>query len=120
MARPKKADGGLKKTVAFRLTEDDHAAYKAKFEASGLSQSEFFRRYVLTNATTVIARPKASAEKDRMVYLFNKASNNLNQLAYRANSDHLAGTLDEKTYVAILDRLQQIANVMKASIKNAD
>ena len=120
MARPKKADGGLKKTVAFRLTEDDHAAYKAKFQASGLSQSEFFRRYVLTNTTTVIARTKDSPEKSRMVYLFNKTSNNLNQLAYRVNSDHLSGLLSEKVYSEILANLQQIATFMKASISHVD
>ncbi|WP_244254390.1 plasmid mobilization protein [Burkholderia vietnamiensis] len=120
MARPKKVSGGLKKTVAFRLTEADHAAYKEKFEASGLSQSEFFRRYVLTNTTTVVARPRASADKQQMLFLFNKASNNLNQLAYRANSDHLAGTLTESVYVSILDTLQQLARLMKASINHVD
>ncbi|MFB0827744.1 hypothetical protein ACEU07_20930 [Chromobacterium violaceum] len=120
MARPKKADGGLKKTVAFRLTEADHEAYKVKFEASGLSQSEFFRRHVLNNTTTVIARPKPTADKARMVFLMNKASNNLNQLAATANSASKAGIVRERLYFDILRELQHISYLMKAAVNGSD
>ncbi len=120
MARPKTADGGLEKTVAFRLTRADYEAYRAKFEASGLSQSEFFRRYVLTNTTTVIARRQVSADKQRLLYLMNKASNNLNQLAHRAHTDHLADRLGEIAYQELLGELQGLARGMKAAVAAVD
>ncbi|MDO9207018.1 MAG: hypothetical protein Q7T91_02090 [Sulfuricurvum sp.] len=110
----------LAKPVSFRLTAADHAAYLEKVEASGMKASVFFRDCVLGNKTQVIARPKSSVEKDQLIYLFNKASNNMNQLAHKANAAHLAGSVSEATYTDILAELQTMADFMKASIKNAD
>ena len=96
------------KVVSFRLTLDDYAAYKSKFNASGLSQSEFFRQHVLTNTTKVVAKSKPDANLDRMVFLFQKTSNNINQLAHRANSENLSGVLSDKTFTAINSQLEQL------------
>lgn len=120
MARPKKHAEGLTKPVSFRLSQTDYDAYQVKFSASGLSQSDFFREHVLTNRTTVIARAKPSQDKRRLLYLFNKTGNNINQLAHRANSDYLAGTLTETTYEQILQSLEQISRFMKASLPNVE
>ncbi|WP_018079277.1 plasmid mobilization protein [Thiobacillus denitrificans] len=109
----------LTRPVSFRLTDADHAAYQAKVKASGLTPSKFFREAVLTNRTQIVARPKASPEWGRLLYLFNKASNNINQLAYRANADHLAGVVSEDTYSRILADLHGLAHYMKAAIKDA-
>lgn len=113
MARPVKSDDEkLSHTVAFRLTDGDFLAYKRKFSASGLTQSEFFREHVLTNTTQVVAKPKASADTKRAVFLLQKASNNINQLAHRANADHLAGILSESSFLAILNQLDQLSSFM--------
>lgn len=117
MARPTKDDAEkLARTVAFRVTEADHAAYADKFIRAGLSSSEFFREYVLSNRTQVIARHRPSADTGRMLYLVNKASNNLNQLAHTANTARLAGTLDDATFAAILAELEAIGDELKAGI----
>ena len=108
----------LTRPVSFRLTAADHAAYLAKVDASGLKPSEFFRDAVLTNRTQIVARPKASPERGRLLYLFNKTSNNINQLAHRANADHLAGVISEATYTRILTDLHGLAHYMKAAIKD--
>ncbi|MGA3890676.1 plasmid mobilization protein [Ralstonia nicotianae] len=109
MARPPKDESErLTKTVAFRLTKGDYTAYRAKFGVSGMSQSEFFREHVLANTTQVIARPVASADTKRAVFLLQKASNNINQLAHRANSENLAGVLSEQTYSQILTQLERL------------
>ncbi len=113
MARPVKSDDEkLNHTVAFRLTDGDFLNYKRKFSASGLTQSEFFREHVLTNTTQVVAKPKASADTLRAVFLLQKASNNVNQLAHRANAEHLAGMLSESTFLAILSQLEQLNSFM--------
>lgn len=106
--------------VSFRLTADDHKKYLKKAESSGQKPSEYFRDCVLDNKTQVVARPKSSADKERLIYLFNKTSNNMNQLAHRANAAHLAGSVSEATYTGILAVLQIIAQLMKATIKDAD
>lgn len=112
--------GGLKKTIAFRMSLEDFAAYQEKFKASGLSQSAFFRECVLTNRTQVVARPKASVDKQRLLYLFNKASNNINQLAHRAHGDHIEGKTSEATYLSILAQLQMLVQIMKGSCDGVD
>lgn len=118
--QPKQKKATLTKPVSFRLPEADHAAWMQKVNASGLKPSVFFRECVLQNKTQVIARPKASPERERLVYLFNKASNNINQLARRANADHLSGVISEKTYTGILSELNELTHYLKATIKNAD
>lgn len=110
----------LTSPVSFRLTAADRAAYLAKVGASGMRPSAFFRECVLGNKTQIVARTKSSGDKDRLVYLFNKASNNMNQLAHRANADHLAGVVSDATYSRILDELQSLALLMKRGIKDAD
>ncbi len=113
MGRPNKPDAEkLSRTVAFRLTDSDFESYQRKFSASGLSQSEFFREHVLTNTTQVIARPTSSADTRRAVFLLQKASNNINQLAHRANSEHIAGVLSEGTFLGIIDQLNQLNRFM--------
>lgn len=121
MARPKKEETDKRPPpLSFRLTKDDYAAYLAKVKASGMSKSKFFRDCVLNNRTHVIARKQSSTEKGQLLYLFNKASNNINQLAYRANSDHVAGRISERTYAAILAELEELSHLMKATLKNVD
>lgn len=113
MARPVKSEAEkLNHTVAFRLTDGDFLQYRCKFSALGFTQSEFFREHVLNNTTQVVARPVASRDSIRAVFLLQKASNNVNQLAHRANSEYLTGQVSEPTYVAILDQLQQLNHFM--------
>ena len=113
MSRPSKSDDvKLNHTVAFRLTDADFLNYKRKFSRSGLSQSEFFREHVLTNTTQVTARPTASADTKRAVFLLQKASNNINQLAHRANAEYLARELSEGTFRAIVGQLVQLNQFM--------
>ena len=106
-------------TIAFRLTDGDFLRYKWKFSASGFTQSEFFREHVLCNTTQVVARPVASRDTKRAVFLLQKASNNLNQLAHRANSECLTGLVSENTYEAILDQLQQLSTFMQLQTREA-
>lgn len=118
MARPTKNDAEkLTKTVAFRLTEADYSAYRAKFLASGMSQSEFFREYILTNTVQVVARPVASSDSKRAVFLLQKASNNINQLAHRANSESLMGVLTEKTFFSILSQLERLNRFLFSQVE---
>lgn len=114
----KKKKARLVRAVSFRLTEADHKNYLAKVEASGMKPSEFFRECVLTNKTQVIERPKTSGDKKRLLYLFNKTSNNINQLAHRANSDYLNGVVSEKTYSKMLLELEHLSRYMKAVIND--
>ena len=116
MSRPRKAPGGLPRTLSFRVTAETGASFDAKVKAAGLRPSEFFRQAVVENRTKVIERPRPTAEYRRLVFLFSKASNNLNQLAHRANSAHQAGSFDHQTIDSILYQLESIRQFLKQAI----
>lgn len=116
----KSDEEGLTRIVSFRLAAADHDAYLKKVEASGMKPSEFFRECVLTNRTRIVARNKPSSDKRRLIYLSNKASNNINQLAHRANTAEKAGKITLAIYAGILKELQIIADSMREAIHSAD
>lgn len=120
MARPRKHPDGLNRTVSFKLSEADFLIYEAKVKASGLPNSDFFRGVVLTNKTQITAKPRKSADKKRIVFLFDKTSNNMNQLAHRVNSDYLTGKLSEQKYEQFLLELENIGRYLEATLPNVD
>lgn len=120
MARKTKLGEGGSRVVTVRLPVADHAAYMAKVQESGQTQSEFFRDCVLKNRTQVMARPARSLEAKQVLFVVNKAGNNLNQLAHRANSDHSVGKISEATYADILYQLERISRYLKATMRHVD
>lgn len=120
MARGKSGKEPLGKPLAFRLPEAERQLWLSKVAASGRSQSEFFRECVLQNRTQVIARVPPSGDRRRLLFICNKASNNVNQLAYRANADYLAGRLDGQVYEELLAELLAIRHAMEAALRNVD
>ena len=113
MAKPKKADKEETVTFSFRLPISVANWWNEKIAKSGLgNKSAFFRDAVQQNKTEVIAKPAATADQKRAVFLLQKASNNLNQLAHLANSQRLAGKLNEATFSLICSQLQQLNQFM--------
>lgn len=97
------------RVFSFRLPVTHADLWDEKIARSGFgNKSEFFRHAVQENKTEVIARPVVTRDAKRAVFLLAKASNNLNQLAHRANADHLAGKVSEGTYNSIRDQLQSL------------
>lgn len=110
----------LSRPVAFRLTDKDHSEWIQKVEQSGLKPSEFFRECVLKNKTQIIAKPRASRDRRRLLYLFNSSSNNINQLARAANGARLSGRISESLYSGILAELQALSDSMKDGLESVD
>ena len=111
--REHKKDKEQTVTFAFRLPISVANWWNEKIERSGLgNKSAFFRAAVQENKTEVIAKPAASADQKRAIFLLQKASNNLNQLAHLANSQHLSGKLNEATFSLISSQLQQLNQFM--------
>lgn len=109
MARPTKNDvEKLSETISFRVNKRDFLDFEGKRHAAGMGKSKFYRDHVAHNTTQVIARPILSTDAKRAVFLLQKSSNNLNQLAHRANAAHCAGQLTEATFSVLVDQLQQL------------
>jgi hypothetical protein len=121
MGRPLKQEHlKLKNTIAWRVTDGVKAELNQQYVESGLSQAEFLRELLERRKPKIIARKKTSPDLKRALYLMNATSNNVNQLAHRANADHLGGILSEQGYTRILAELQSISSFIKSMIKDAD
>lgn len=121
MARPKKQDSEkLAHTVAWRVTQAVKERLDGDYRRSGKTQSDFLRDLLEHQKTTIVAQVAPQKDLKQLVFLFNKASNNINQLAHRANNAELDGTADDKTYRGILAALEVIASEMKRGIDHAN
>ncbi len=116
----KKAQKALSRPVSTRLTEDQWEIFNEKVERSGMSPSGFLRECILTNRTQIVARPPASVDRQRILFVINKTGNNLNQLAHVANTARVAGNLSESTFVALVDELELITQLLKAHLHRVD
>src|SRR5690606_23446774 len=109
----------LDQTISLRLTTSDFAVWNAKVLESGLTASEFFRNAVIQNRTTVRASNAPTQDKKQLDFLVSKISNNINQLARRANEDNLKGILSQSTYRRLLETLLKIMNILKDEVSDA-
>lgn len=115
MARPRKDKSQLGKPVAFRLPLHEYERFKQKVKESGLTQSEFFRRAIIDNETTVVAVPVQSETDQRSLFIMSKVSNNLNQLAHVMNAARLKGIIDRELCTDLFAKLDLILRYLKAS-----
>ena len=100
------------RTISFRVTEDVYTEFEHQCNTSNINKSELFRDYIAKNKVQVVARPAMSRDAKRAVFLIQKASNNINQLAHRANAEHRAGVLSEQTFLDINTQLTKISAML--------
>lgn len=108
------------RVVSFRLREEDIAPYEEKLLISGVKQSDFLRE-ILFNSNAVFEAPAKSKDYDRLLFLYNKSSNNLNQLAHRINSAHRkSGLISESLYIKAVNELVLIRELLNAGVNYVD
>ncbi|MGJ7915540.1 plasmid mobilization protein [Massilia sp. LXY-6] len=120
MARKPKGESPLTKPYGFRLPQDEAEDLDARIAAFGGSASEFLRDFVLKSRTIVIAKPKASPEKKRVQFVFNKVGRNLNQIAHVLNAANLTNRLTDQLFRQAVQGLEDIAMYLKAALDHAD
>ncbi|MGL4928120.1 MAG: plasmid mobilization protein [Plesiomonas shigelloides] len=109
------------KYVGFRLKIEEYEKFAAKAEQANMTLTEYLRIAILENQSVVVAKqPKASVDKRALQYLFNKTSNNMNQLAHMANSKNKGGVLNDKTFDRILAALIVIRDQLKGGMARVD
>lgn len=115
MARPKNDRPKLAKIVSARLTDEQNADFLKRLELSGLTESEYIRRAILGDETTIIAAPVQTEADRRQLFIISKASNNLNQLAHVMNYARVKGDIDRDLCIELLTKLDLISRYLKAS-----
>lgn len=105
------------KYIGFRIPNDDYDIFSKKAKDANMSLTDFFKKAILNNKAVVIGK-KAPMHKDkqRLLYLYNKTSNNFNQIAHKLNSDNQKGIVTESTYSSILNELVMIRLLLNEGI----
>ncbi|WP_150140511.1 plasmid mobilization protein [Candidatus Enterovibrio escicola] len=107
--------------IIFRVTEDEKKAFLKKVDDAQTTASNLLRERVLEDEYFIVARePKATINKEKLIFLYNKISNNLNQLAYQSNNYNKKGILSEKHFLQIHASLIAIRNLLKQGIGHVD
>lgn len=108
------------RVVSFRIAEEDIAAYEEKLKSSGVTKSKFFREILFDSNATFEAPPK-SKDFERLLFLYNKSSNNLNQLAHRVNSAYRKSeVISESLYIKAVNELVLIRELLMAGVNHVD
>nr|WP_258404783.1 molybdopterin-guanine dinucleotide biosynthesis protein MobC [Pseudomonas fluorescens] len=106
------------RVVSFRVSEEVFAEYERKLKDSGVKKSQFLRE-VLFNSNATFQAP--SRDYERLLFLYNKSSNNLNQLAYKVNSAYRkSGIISESLYIRAINELVLIRELLSAGVNHAD
>lgn len=112
--KPSKAKKtALTRIITTRLNDADFAQFEAKVEASNMSRSDFFRDCILSNKTKVVAREVESKDYQKLLFVINKASNNLNQIAKKLNTASKLEVMTQQTYDDALYNLSLISSYLK-------
>ncbi|ALR95867.1 plasmid mobilization protein [Vibrio alginolyticus] len=102
--------------ISFRLTESEYAPFKLILETTELTRTEFFRRVFLNNEYHFDVKERPPKELDRLLFLFNKSSNNLNQVAHKLNSAYRGGVISEKVYLETLNNIVSIERLLRGAL----
>jgi len=104
--------------VSYRLTEEQYAPFGEIIEKAGISQSQFFRDMTLSKSPVF---KESSKNYDHLLFLYNKSSNNLNQLAHKVNSAYRkSGVVSETLYIKTLNELALIRELLSAGLSHVD
>lgn len=100
--------------ISIRLNEEEYKRFDTLITKTGESKSSFFRKLILNNNQPIQLKEKKNNNKDykRILFLINKASNNINQVAKILNSNAKLGNLDDKKLPLIFNLLTDIKNIM--------
>lgn len=105
--------------ITFRLSDSEYQPLKEIMEGLGLTRSDFFRLLVTSQLDETILERKNKSDYNRLLFLYNKTSNNINQIAKNLNILFLSGDITEDNLKRWLNVLNKVSNNMQAGIDYA-
>ncbi len=101
--------------IQLKLTPSEFKPYKALLDSSGLKRAALFKKIVL-NRVVEISETKESPEKERVIFLANKTSNNINQIAKNINQAYRGGVVSEHLYRQTLNNLIALEKLFSGAL----
>ncbi len=106
-----------KHVISLRLTDEEYQSFHEYFTSLEVSRSEFFRMVILNRLDDIpTLKQKRPVEYRELLRLFNKSSNNINQIAKKINTEYRNAFISESTYLRYLNVLVNIRDAFVAGI----
>lgn len=103
--------------VTIRLSDDEIKPFFEAMESLGIKNKSEFYRAVLLNNFDPNKHDKSNQEKlNKILFYYNKSSNNLNQIAKAVNTFVMKGGVTEQEKINILNRLNLIVDLLKENL----
>lgn len=104
--------------VSIRLTDDEIQPFLELIKSTKLSKTEIFKKILLSKSNNVSVKKNDKDNYKKLLFLFNKASNNINQLARTINISNKAGSLSEKNFIKLNNNLIKLNTLFKSGLNN--
>ncbi|EOO5675794.1 DUF6290 family protein [Escherichia coli] len=106
-----------KHVISLRLTDEEYQSFHQYLTSLDVSRSEFFRMLILNRLDDIPAlKPKRPTDYRELLRLFNKSSNNINQIAKKINTEYRNGFILESTYLRYLNVLVNIRDAFVTGV----
>ncbi|EEQ7690655.1 relaxosome protein [Escherichia coli] len=106
-----------KHVISLRLTDEEYLPFHEYLTSFEVSRSEFFRMVILNRLDDIpTLKQKRQPDYSELLRLFNKSSNNINQIAKKINTEYRNGFISENTYLRYLNVLINIRDAFVAGI----
>lgn len=108
------------KVVAFRLSQEDFAYFEEKLLTSQMTRSAFFHEVFLQANVKLTVQSLPSKDLSHLTFIYNKASNNLNQIAHQVNIAHLTQKVSERLYRQVNNGLSDIRELLLSGVHDVN
>ncbi|MUK76554.1 plasmid mobilization relaxosome protein MobC [Aliivibrio fischeri] len=106
--------------VGFRLLNEEHDKFTKKAEKANMTLIEFLREGILKNKSIVVRKEDDSLDKQQLIFLYRKTSNNLNQLTKQVHISNKAGTLSKANMDKAIHQLESIKALLEKGINHVN
>ena len=101
------------------MTTEQFDLFNLVVKESGLTRSLFFRDCILNNKTQIIAKKKPSADFKTILFIMNKTSNNINQIAKKLNTAEKSNLINNAIYINALNQLISVNEQLQGMINDS-
>ena len=104
--------------LSIRLTDSEYAPFRKAMELTNTPASEYLRLHLTGKLTPIMPSEVNKKEIKELIRLFNKTSNNINQIAKRFNTLAKEGTITSRQAMLALNTLNRISDNLLIGIEN--
>lgn len=107
--------------VQARLAPSEYEPFEKMIKLTGTKKATLMRQVILSNKDNVVCLGddvELKEAKKRMVFLANKASNNINQIAKRLNEAYRSEIISERNFLKVMNELIGVRGAFEKGIDN--